>query len=293
MKQTSIILAIATILSLGFGCASNNTKQTDGEKITSPLEELEETVGSKTSNTHTVLEISSMLALSGADFMPSIMNDVQSVKTYGDNKYIAAANMGVYFTDVLYQAAYEKSEGAMYSYNAAKGIANFIGLGTVYDEIALNIIEDGITKEDSILHKLNGALTQSKNNLTETEQAYIFNAIVLGGNIQRLYILNEIIFNYPVELPADAKLSILRGVIISLDKQIKQQVAIAEFLSLKNAQTKEGKNIMTLAKELSEIYATVSLPEEVETIKEENIFGNEKLIAAHAKIKELRAAIVK
>lgn len=291
MKQSSIFLTIAIALTIG--CTNVNTKQTEGDQVKSPIEELKETVGSESSKRHNVADISAALVLAGADFTPSLLSDVQNVKTYADNLYIAAANMGIYFTDVLYQAAYQESEGAMLSYNAGKGIANFIGLGAIYDEIAINILEDGITKEDSILYKLNDALTHSKNQLSEKEQAYLFDAMVLGGNIERLFILNEIIFNYPVELPADAKLSILRGLIIALNQQIQQQVAIAEFLSLEDAKTEQGKQIMTLAKELSEIYSTVKLPEEVETIKEEHIFGNEKLITAHAKVKELRAAIIK
>ncbi len=289
MKKTGLLMVLVALLMAS--CTNVNTKKTDNNQAPTPLEVFTEAIKDISPQIKKVADVSAMLELSGADYMEGLVNEPQNVNNYKETPYIAAANMGIYLTDVVYQTSYDQSKGAVLSYGAAKDLAFHIGVGEVYDELMLQKIEEGLTQDDSVFFKLNSAIANSENLLNEKEQAYLFKALTIGTNLEKIYILNNLIFNYPVELPADAKLTILRQVIMVLDKQIKQQVALTELIADANAPTEKGKQIINLAKEVSQIYSTVSLGENIPTMKEENIFENQKLVTGFEKVKELRALI--
>lgn len=290
MKNLLLIIAVAFLL---VNCSNGNKKLDTVDKQPSPLEEFKEQVTDIVpQNQGSVQDINTFVRMSGASFMPEIVNNPHSVQKYKETMYLAAANLGIYTTDVLYQAAYKRGEGARLSYGAAKELAFHVGVGEVFDEIVLQRLEEGGSKDDSIVYKLTTALDNSKTVLREKDQARLLTAITIGSFVQKLYVTNNIIFNYPEDLPVESKLLVLRQSIMLLSVQIKQAVELTELFKTYKPKTEKAAEIYKIMKEISAIYEPMRLEENIESIEAKQIFENAELLKAFDKVKEVRSMLI-
>jgi hypothetical protein len=291
MKYTLII----AVFSLFFVSCNNTQQKKDNnkkQKQGSELQEFAKKVASINNDISNEEAIVTLFNMSGASFMPNLVNNPHNVDKYKTSKYVAAANLGIYNTDILYQAAYQQSEGTMLSYNAAKYLAYFIGLGEVYDEVILKRIEDGITPDDSIGYILHQNLKESGSLLSEKEEAKLYTSILIGSNIEKLYILNNIIFNYTEDIPDEAKLQILRKTVITLESQIKYFINYTDLFKEYSYESEKAAKTYKRLKELKDIYSSFNLAENIQTVEPKQLFENKKLIDGFNKVKEMRQILI-
>jgi len=291
MKYTLII----AVFSL-FVISCNNTQQkknNNDQKEQTELQEFAKKVSSINNNISNEEAIVTLFTMSGASYMPDLVNNPQNVSKYKTSKYLAAANLGIYNTDLLYQAAYQQSEGSMLSYNAAKDLAFFIGLGDAYNEVMLKRIEDGITPDDSIGYILHQTLKKSGTLLKEKEETKLYTSILIGANIEKLYILNNIIFNYPEDIPDEAKLQVLRKTVIALGSQIKYFISYSDLFKEYSYDSETAANAYKMLKELKDIYSSFNPAKNIQTVEPKQLFENKKLLEGFDKVKEIRKMLTK
>ncbi len=289
MKHIWVIVAVAFLMA----SCTNNTKQNEKEKQSSHMDKFEEKIAEINLAQGGIDEINAFMRMSGASFMPNIINNPENVEKYKETPYLAAANIGIYNADVLYTAAYGRYERARQSYDAAKILADHIGIGDVYDEFMQKKLEDGLTAGDSLSHKLFYALEKSSNVLKEKDQLRLLTAITLGSHLEKLYIINNIIFNYNEDIPEEAKLLVLRQSIMVLAVQIQQTVKLTELFKTYKPKTEKANMVYEKMKEISAIYKPMHLDENIQSLDPKQIFENEELLKGFEKVKEVRAMLIK
>jgi len=288
MKNSFLLVAAAFLI---VSCTNVNKPKTEAEKVPSELEIFQAQVKNVVPEVADITQVAVLLEASGADFMPQLVNDPHNVEKYKLTKYLAAANLGIYTADAVYQASYRQAEGAQLSYAAAKTLAFHIGIGEAFDGIFLDRIVEGVTANDSVLNKLDAALANSKTILSDKEEAGLFTAMLIGANIEKLYVLNNNIFNYPVDLPDESKLLILRQTVLVLAKQMEILEGLTVLFEEYKPDTDGATHVFNLIKEVRDIYAPLKLQDNIQTVEPKKLFENKELLTAFEKIKEIRNLI--
>ena len=154
-------------------------------------------------------EIPYMLQQAGADFDPSIVNTTSKVGGYITNPQKAALNLGVYSADIAYLASYGDADIALDYMGECQKLAVTIGIEDAIDFGMVSRFEQNIENKDSLAIIVNEIMLKSGEELAQLDQLEGFALLLAGSWIEGLYLTNDIIDNYPNELPEDLKISLL------------------------------------------------------------------------------------
>ncbi|QQS52254.1 MAG: hypothetical protein IPM71_05830 [Bacteroidota bacterium] len=287
MKKLLFAFALTGLL---FSC-KNSGKPTEEVAETSPLSDFAENylkTGGDLRNTQSVADF---LALSGTTFMPALVNDPMNFESYKGNKLKAAANIGVYMADGLYQVSLDKDYEGYMSVAAAKQLSIELGIEEVLDEILIDRYAISEHTADTILAVLKDALVKSETALTAKNEQEIFAAILVGNYIEKLYHLFANILEYPVDLPEESKMLILRDVLkvtqVELD-MLPKAIALVE-----QYKKQDPAYLLEELKKLNEIHIASRISEEeAEKLTPAMVFENVQIRAMYTEIKNMRNYIV-
>lgn len=114
----------------------------------------------------------------------------------------------------------------------------------------------------------------------------------VGNYIEKMYIVSNIIFDYPVDLPQESKVIILREMMLTLRNFITRLDYIIEIVE--KASTKEDSGyLLDELKTLKEIQQKNMFSEEqILKLSAADIFENEGMLEMHDHIVEMRNFIV-
>lgn len=285
-------LMLIAVLGVSIMACKNTPKTEVTEEVpVKTVESFAEKVVANSVALRSVDDVADLLQLSGTRFMPELLNDPMNHDAYKNDPVIAAANIGVYLFDGTYQVAFGESYSGYLSISAAKQLAIELGIGDIMSEIVLERYAEGEQPADSILKLVKHGLSRSETMLTEKEQEQFFAAMLVGNYIEKLYVLFSNIYEYPVDLPAESKVIILRDVLIITSNELNLlPEAIAVVDKYKKSDTPY---LLNELKAIEELRANYKLTEE-EWLKltPELIFENEGLLAIYDKVKAARAILV-
>jgi hypothetical protein len=242
-------------------------------------------------NVRTPTDLMYMLELSLVNFMPELINDPKNSDKYLSNEVMAAANMGVYLVDGLYQYSSKEFNGGYYSMEAAKNLATKLGMGNSFDKMVLERYTELTPSVDSFLIKLNENIIASESVLKAKDRMRLFTGLIGGNYIEKQYILFNIIFKYNVELPEESKLIALREVLLTARKQMEKLPDVIALIESIKKDTDPG-IILDKLKEIEAIRQQKVIPEDISQITPQQVFQNQKLLEMFDKIKEVRSMIV-
>ncbi len=286
MKKILVIVILSTAL---IACKNKAVDQNAGQAdefkaFTEKLEKID-------MNVRTPTDLMYMLELSMVDFMPELINDPKNSEKYLSNEVMAAANLGVYLVDGLYQYSSKEFTGGYYSMEAAKMLATRLGMGDSFDKMVLERYTELNPKVDSFLMKLNENIIASETVLKQNDRMRVFAGLIGGNYIEKQYILFNIIFKYNVELPEEAKLIALREVLYAGRKQAEKLPDVIALIESIKKESDPG-IILDKLKEIEAIRQQKVVPDDVSQLTPAQIFENPKLLEMFDKVKELRSMIV-
>lgn len=290
----NLIFLLGLVLVLGVSCKSGSTGSTESaasdsdSKLTAFIEAAKEINGDVASPT-TVTDI---FELSGAPFMPELVNDPLNFEKYKNNNVSAALNLGVYLVDALYLYAYDKNTEGYNSLMAAKSLAAHIGFAEIFDETLIERYEDG-NYPDSVHYMLENVLIETGKVLQKEERLRIYTSIVMGNYIEEMYILFSAIMEYPDKgIPEESKLLLLRELIIGLRTQLS---ALPQLISLieMHITEEDPHDLINMLKELQEIRSSYGYTNaEIMKLTPEMIFKDELIQKMYTTVKEMRTYAV-
>ena len=179
------------------------------------------------------LESAMLIKSAGARFDANLLNPVTNVNTYVTNKS-QALNLGIYTCDLSFASLYEQTQLLIDYMNAAKKMADGLGILKAIQQDDIDKLEENINNADVIMDVVSQTFMNSNSYLEDNGQPATAAMVLVGGWIEGLYISTQLVDmkefngNKLVGRIIDQKLSI--DILINLLKSSKGNPAVDELI---------------------------------------------------------------
>jgi hypothetical protein len=138
------------------------------------------------------LESAMLIKSAGARFEGKLLNPVSSVNNYVTNKAMAL-NLGVYTCDLSFASLYEQSQLLIDYMNAAKKMADGLGILKAIEQTDIDRLEENINNSDVIMDIVSQTFMNSNSYLEDNGQSATAATVLVGGWIEGLYISTQLV----------------------------------------------------------------------------------------------------
>lgn len=223
-----------------FGCNSgSNTQSTEEVKVTIPqdkkavyddIRQAEKIFNALPSP----LESAQLIKSAGANFDEKQMNAINNVNSYVTTKSMAL-NLGIYTCDLSFASLYEQTQLIIDYMNAAKKMADGLGILKAIDQADIDRLEENINNSEVIMEIVSETFMNSNSYLEENGQPAVAAMVLVGGWFEGLYISTQLVDmkdfngNKLVSRIIDQKLSI--NILLSLLESSKGNPAVDEIIA--------------------------------------------------------------
>lgn len=179
------------------------------------------------------LESAMLIKSADARFDKSLLNPTGSSGNYVTNKNMAL-NLGIYTCDLSFASLYEQTQLIIDYMNAAKKMADGLGILKAIEQSTINKLEENINNSEVIMEIVSETFMNSNSYLEDNGQPAIAAMVLVGGWFEGLYIstqlvdLKEFNSNKLVGRIIDQKLTI--GILLNLLESSKGNPAIDELI---------------------------------------------------------------
>jgi hypothetical protein len=179
------------------------------------------------------LESAMLIKSVGARFDQTLLNPVSKVNSYVTNKSMAL-NLGIYTCDLSFTSLYEQTQLIIDYMNAAKKMADGLGILRAIDQSTIDRLEENINNSEVIMQIVSESYMNSSSYLQDNGQQEIAAMVLVGGWFEGLYISTQLVDTNEsnrsklVARIIDQKLSI--DILINLLESSKGNPAIDELL---------------------------------------------------------------
>jgi hypothetical protein len=237
-------------------------------------------------------EIPYILQNTGADFNQSLINDKKKVDTYSTSKDKAALNLGVYTTDIGYLSSYDKTQDAIDYLNAAKRLADYLGVVGTFDMEVLQRFEKNIGNKDSLARILDMAVHRTDNYLKDDSRNKLAALLLTGSFVEGLYISTGVIKTYPKDmLPDDARNLILTPL---MKVVLEQERSVDELVNMLGT-VEQTEPIISLMNDLTALqsnYKALNISEQIQNNQSSLVLTDKNLMEITRIVEKMRNSIV-
>jgi hypothetical protein len=138
------------------------------------------------------LESAMLIKSAGARFEESLLNPAKNVSNYVTNKSMAL-NLGIYTCDLSFASLYEQTQLIIDYMNAAKKMADGLGILKAIDQEQIDKLEENINNSEVIMEIVSETFLNSNSYLEENGQPAIAAMVLVGGWMEGLYISTQLI----------------------------------------------------------------------------------------------------
>ena len=210
-------------------------------------------------------EAAAQLQATGAEFNASLMHDPKKYAQYSSNDVKAAANMGIYLSDLNYSVAYKKSANTKEYFTAAHELSKAIGMEQGALDFLSQRYNNNIAQNDSVKSVMKDLLAKSTQSLQGTEREKLAGAAMAAYQIENLHLALGVIDAYPDDmLPSDARTVILIPIYKMVLGQKENIQTIYDFLkSYSNPENPNYQYYSTAFEELIAVYNRLNVDERI------------------------------
>jgi len=262
MKQILFVLILGLVLS----CQKTKENTEDQDKPDSTAFTAER--NAFFSNLMAPAEAAAQLQATGAEFNPSLMSDPKTFSKHTGDSVKAAANLGIYLSDLNYSIAYKQTATTKEYFTAAHELSKSIGgeKGTL--EFLTKRYNDNLKQNDSAKNIVTDLLAKSTADLQGTEREKLAGVAMAAYQIENLHLALGVIDSYPKDmLPSDARTVILIPVFKMVLNQRSNVENIYNFLkSYGNTKAASSPNYsfyITAFEELIAVYTKLNVDEKI------------------------------
>jgi hypothetical protein len=241
------------------------------------------------------LESAMLVKSAEAKFDKSLLNPTDNASNYVTNKSMAL-NLGIYTCDLSFTSLYEQTQLIIDYMNAAKKMADGLGILKSIDDETINRLEENINNSEVIMEIVSETFLNSNSYLEDNGQPAIAAIVLVGGWFEGLYISTQLADmkqpggNKLIERIIDQKLSI--DILLNLLNNNKGNPAIDEILvqvnKLKTIFDKISISTSPVKPEFDKASNTTVLKSDVKSSMTPEVF--KELVAVVA---EIRSSFVK
>lgn len=245
--KSLFVMGLVLIASMFAGCKGGNKASKDDKKTSfvqedaSMLEDIQQ--AEKVFNAlPSPLESAMLIKSIGAPFKESLLNPVSSANSYMTTK-AKALNLGIYTCDLSFSSMYEQTQLIVDYMNAAKKMADGLGILDAISEDDINTLEENINDSEVIMEIVSQTIMNSNSYLEDNGERASAALALLGGWIEGFYFSTKLVDmsnfegNKLVGRIIDQKLSI--DILLNLLDSSKDDSSVAEVIQ----QMKELKTV--------------------------------------------------
>jgi hypothetical protein len=184
-------------------CGSGGNKNTADLKVDTA--ELEKDIFADISHAKQVfyslpspLESAMLIKSAGATYNEKFLNPLANVNKYTTNKSMAI-NLGIYITDLSYASLFDQAQTTIKYMDAAKKMAQGLGISDAIDQNTINRLEENINNRDVILDIISETFMSSTAFLKENDRQPLATITLVGGWVEGLYISTLLVNDGPIE----------------------------------------------------------------------------------------------
>jgi hypothetical protein len=198
------VAALFLIAVMFSGCGSNKKKGTSenfGLDSTEISEDLLEDIGQAKQIFYSLpspLETAMLIKNAGATYNEELLNPISNASKYTTNK-TRALNLGIYTTDLSFASLFDQTQTSIDYMNAAKLMANGLGILDAIDNNTIDRLEENINNRDVIMDIISETFMNSSSSLTETARPALASIVLVGGWIEGLYIATSLVDDAPIK----------------------------------------------------------------------------------------------
>lgn len=232
--------------------------------------------------------ISAFYEMNDIRFYDDIINTPQKALEYeGDSKI--AANLGVYMADMIYGIGTRWLE-VNNSVGAVMELSRKLGIEDNFPQAIIDRINDKDVTADQASAAMNDVLKNSKNDFTKTERTEIFNYILYGNYIEKLYQVSSLLKKAEsIDLPESAKANLNRNLLVLMAKQGQPLAEVSKLMSNYSSDLIAYKDLETLLDSYEKLAKDVP---EIVKLSPEKIYTHSDIVDIHKKIGKIRERIV-
>ncbi len=138
------------------------------------------------------LESAMLIKSAGARFDQSLLNPISNVNNYVTNKSMAL-NLGIYTCDLSFASLYEQTQLIIDYMNAAKKMADGLGILKAIDQSQIDKLEENINNSEVIMEIVSETFLNSNSYLSDNNQSATAAIVLVGGWFEGLYISTQLV----------------------------------------------------------------------------------------------------
>jgi uncharacterized protein YjgD (DUF1641 family) len=237
---TGIITVMMLVVLLLSGCRSEGSKEKKQEAEQGTPKDLER-VQQEIKQANKIfealpspLESAMLIKSAGAPFDKKFLNPVENAKLYTTSRS-QALNLGLYTCDLSFASLYDQTQLIIDYMNAAKKMADGLGILDAIDQKTIENLEENINNKDAIMEIISETFLNSNSYLADNDQNAVAAIVLVGGWVEGLYISTQLVDlknftdNKLVNTIVDQKLSI--QILVNLLDSNKGHPTVDELIS--------------------------------------------------------------
>jgi hypothetical protein len=138
------------------------------------------------------LESAMLIKSAGARFDESLLNPVNNQNIYLTNKSMAL-NLGIYTCDLSFASLYEQTQLIINYMNAAKKMADGLGILKAIDQTTIDKLEENINNSEVIMEIVSETFMNSNSYLEDNGQPAVAAMVLVGGWFEGLYLSTQLV----------------------------------------------------------------------------------------------------
>ncbi len=284
-----MVLAIGSMIA----CGGKKTESVDeSAEFDVAKEELKQSIDKVIYNIPSPAELPYLLEATGADFNGTFVNSIESLSKYKSTFDKAALNLGVYAGDIGYLSSYSQTQEALDYLQAAKELADYLGVVDAMDQAVLERFEQNIDERDSLYTIINNAVDHVDEYLLTEQRNKVAALVTTGSFIEGLYVSTELVRTYPRDLlPDDTRNLILTPVIQLI---FKQEESLKELIRLVNSVEQDAliSEIKAGLEDLKSNFEAINMEEQIKNNRADLMLTDESLSSITETVNKIRTDII-
>jgi hypothetical protein len=197
MKYLNHTLVLVLSLALFASCGNQSKKEQTTD--TFDIQDYIKTAETIDPSLNSVEQVFSILDMVNAEYYDVLTNDPYSAHAYKESYPVAAANLGIYVTDILYHFYGEATETMYLTFSAAQELAKYIGVESKFGAWTIEKLEGSTLNRDTITMMFNTLLADSENYNSEQEMVFVHTAFLTGSFVEKVHITGNLL-KYKLEM---------------------------------------------------------------------------------------------
>ncbi len=250
------------------------------------------------SNLRSPGELAAQLERMAADFNPKLLSDPNNYATYTGDENKAAANLGIYLSDLNYCIAYRSHEHITPLFTAVHELGRALGIEKSILSYLMIRYNENIENNDSVKFVVDEMFRNSTNELKGTRREKLAGIVMAAYQIENLHLATGVILSYPKDmLPYDGRIGILIPLFKVVLDQRSQMETVYSFLKAIGDPLNPEKNpnyayYSNAFEELIEVYERLNAEERIASNQGSELLKDEVIEELSQKVNAIRDKVI-